>query len=975
MTIQAAEEPGIDGIQRRRVGIGENHNKLDSSQLLNDQSTVVEGEQVRHKKTYGRTPDGTIFIVPQTHDMVSQLLDPRQPKNLSDALVIAIIALHILLYYFLPSSLKQLFTAVVFLFWRTCYNLGVGYLLQIQSNYRRLVQWAKKIGLFEGPRAKTYKKSWIIKLIKRELEAKIPDDYQFEKAPIEYNTWLLFRRLVDLILMCDFTSYCLFAISCGHHPIGEELPLSLARWTVGILLVGFNLWVKLDAHRVVKDYAWYWGDFFYMIDQKLTFDGVFEMAPHPMYSVGYAGYYGISMMAASYKVFFISIIAHTAQFLFLIYVETPHIEKTYNPPSSRKLETDSRKFDLNTVNLAASEEGKLIENESYIGEKYLNSFIKPISVHNYLGFGNFDIFRTADVSVLLLQALMALLTLLTPSTKSYQVIFCLAAIFWRIWFTVGLGAVLDRQSKVKLWTRHFVKFGETPEVAWREWKGIYYLSMTMCYTSFIAASWKMYSIPPDWTYGLVLFRHVLGVGLIVLQIWTAMSIYDTLGEFGWFFGDFFFEKDTKLTYSGIYRYLNNPERILGLTSIWGAVLITSSPAIFFLALISHILSLGFIQLVEKPHMHKLYGRKLRAEAGLSKSIRRSLPPPLKKIQGSFDKVFEESGQFVTEFLDAAQPKFAAGISTIARDTSSLFNQYSARLTLTRLAPDLAGYDPQDYSLQISGESLMTGLNERVTGKECVTGRFRQSRTDQYEPLIFDYGAPISVKWKAPAYCRKNDWIGLYMVADNASREVTRVSSAGRWMPTFPENFEDLSQEKQFVTSHKIIQDKRQSDGTSQDYFTGEVIFRGDKLWWTQGVFEFRYHHDGKHNVMAISLPFEISIRKFDDKHLEISDTSLIRSATENSLLSVVRNCFDRDTEIAPSTVDESFGSIIEREGKYAKRVVYAIHQMFGLELAPKVVLADGNIRKLAWRIFVAKQALAPFSMSHSEGTTTPISSD
>lgn len=972
MATQVGSGISFDRVQRRQVQLGSSNDRETSSEYVNDGTIDSENEQLKQKKTYGRTPDGTTFIVPQTHDMVSQLLDPRKPKNLSDVFVIAILATHIILYYFLPSSIKQLVTAIIFLFWRACYNLGIGYLLHIQSNYRHLILWARKTGLFEGSKAKANEKSWIIALIKRELEAKIPNDYQFEKAPIEYNTWLLFRRLVDLILMGDFTSYCLFAIACGHHPRGEEMPMSLARWTVGVLLVGFNLWVKLDAHRVVKDYAWYWGDFFYMVDQKLTFDGVFEMAPHPMYSVGYAGYYGISMMAASYKVLFISIIAHTAQFLFLIYVENPHIEKIYNPPSSRKRESDSRMCDINTVNLTTNEKETEYEYNSFSNEKYLISSIKPTSIHNYLGFRNFDIFRTADVSVLLLQVLMALVTLLTPSTKSFQAFFCFAAMLWRIWFTVGLGVILDRQSKIKLWTRHFVKFGETPEIAWREWKGIYCLSMTMCYTSFIAASWKMYTFPLDWGYGLVLFRHVLGVGLITLQIWTAISIYETLGEFGWFFGDFFFDKDIKLTYSGIYRYLNNPERILGLASIWGAVLITNSSAIFFLALISHMLSLGFIQLVEKPHMHRLYGRSLRVEAGLTKSIRRSLPPPLKRIQGSFDKVFEESGQFVTEFLDAARPKFASGISTIARDTSSLFSQYSARLTLTRLAPDLAGYDPQDYSLQIRGESLMIGPGERVTGKECISGRFPPSRTDQYEPNIFDYGAPIIVKWRAPTYCKKNDWIGLYMVADNASREVTRVSSAGRWMPIFPEETDHLPL-KERPPSHQIIQSKRQSDGSTQNYFTGEMIFEGDKLWWTQGVFEFRYHHDGKHNVMAISLPFEISIRKFDDKNLKICDTSLYRSATENALLSIVTNCFDRDPEIAPSSVNESFGSLIERDEKYAKRVVYAVHQMFGLELAPKVVLADGNIRKLAWRILIAKQALAPYSMSHSDVKTTSTS--
>ena len=214
-----------------------------------------------------------------------------------------------------------------------------------------------------------------------------------------------------------------------------------------------------------------------------------------------------------------------------------------------------------------------------------------------------------------------------------------------------------------------------------------------------------------------------------------------------------------------------------------------------------------------------------------------------------------------------------------------------------------------------------------------------------------------MRWTAPVNHSKGDWVGLYMVADNASREVTRISSAGRWVATVPNEYEDTPGDKGILTSNELIFGAKREDGSAYDYMEGEMLFDGDKLFWTQGVFEFRYHHDGKHNVMAISLPFEILIGHFDEEDVEVDSNGLFRTAVEKALLPLVRNCFDRNPDIAPNTVDENFGSLVQRDGKYAKRIIYAVHQMFGIEFAPGVVLADGNVKNLAWRICNAKQVL------------------
>ena len=864
------------------------------------------------------TPAILVFTVPQTHDMVSQLLSPSQPKNFSDVIVLAVLAIHILAAYFLPSSLRVPLFAILFLFWRGCYNVGIGYLLHIQSHHRRLVVWAKKSKIFVDPKTGGNPHPMLYKILKREMETKIPEDYKFEDVPVEYNTWLVFRRVVDLILMCDFVSYCLFAMACGGSPADENFGLTVLRWITGWILFGFNLWVKLDAHRVVKDYAWYWGDFFYLIDQKLTFDGVFEMAPHPMYSVGYAGYYGISLMAASYKVLFISIVAHAAQFAFLVWVENPHIEKTYNSPPPRKQVSEAE---------TENDESLAVQGGHINDAPPLASTNQPSPVHNLLGLQNIDLHRVTDTSVILLQIYLFALVFLTPSTPFYQALFVVNAVLWRMWYSIGVGYVLNRQSSRKRWTRHFLKYGESTEEAWRQWKGMYHLSTTMCYASFVAASWKLYSLPADWGYGLVLLKHVVGTGLIFLQIWTAISIYDSLGEFGWFFGDFFFDQSPKLTYSGIYRFLNNPERVIGLAGVWGAALITGSSAIFFLALLSHVLTLMFIQFVERPHMQKLYGQSLRRDSGLVKSLKRSLPPPLRQLHGSVDKMLAETLDSLEDFVDAARPKIAAGMTSFAKDSTALF-KHPARISITRLAPDLAGYDPKDYSLEIEGTpSTANGTSERSSGKGGMAGRTAFERRTNFKTLIFEYGAPIKVRWTAPLNHSKKDWVGLYMVADNASRDATRISSQGRWVATNKEQYDSTTADRGCLISDSRVSGARRMDGESKDYLSGEMEFSGDKLWWTTGVFEFRYHHNGKHNVMAISLPFEIKINKFDEEDVEADANGLIRSAVEDALLHLVRNCFDRDPDIAPSTVDEKFGCLVEREGKYAKRVVFAVHQM------------------------------------------------
>jgi phosphatidylethanolamine N-methyltransferase len=246
-------------------------------------------------------------------------------------------------------------------------------------------------------------------------------------------------------------------------------------------------------------------------------------------------------------------------------------------------------------------------------------------------------------------------------------------------------------------------------------------------------------------------------------------------------------------------------------------------------------------------MRKLYGDQIRKEAGLTKTLRsaavalpKSLPDDFRQevtkmlrdkseIQAALnttksverivketvekvERVVEETAGAVGDMVEAARPR----LQEMVADTKILLENSTSRLLIPKVTNDLDAYDLSKYSIAFN--------------------------TDQAENISFTFGEPIFLKWHAPPNHGAKDWIGVYKITANKSKHVTTISSKGLWTwitPHLADTFEDGSP----------MQSPRHTEGT----FT----FRGDSLPWEIGSYEFRYHHDGKHNVMARSRPFDI----------------------------------------------------------------------------------------------------------------------
>eukprot|EP01064_Diplonema_japonicum_P025813 TRINITY_DN3723_c1_g2_i1.p1 TRINITY_DN3723_c1_g2~~TRINITY_DN3723_c1_g2_i1.p1 ORF type:complete len:575 (+),score=122.64 TRINITY_DN3723_c1_g2_i1:51-1775(+) len=533
---------------------------------------------------------GERFLMPETTSFADELTSVRALKCLPTQVYIvcfSITALTVMMSGVLPKW----FYILNFMFWRFMYNAGIGYMLWVQS---KEMKFSETFGAI----IKENRFSWLAKALEHGVVLKnsgkeIP--YKLDAYPNEFNAWIFFRVVVNIILANDFVSYLVFAVV--YFEIPESIGLGdIMFYVIGLLLMAFAAWSKSDAHRVLGNFAWYWGDFFFLLEGELNFDGIFQMFPHPMYTVGYCFYYGLSLVSQSYVVFYCSVFAHICQMVFLVLVENPHIEKIYGQMGTPTQE--------------------LREKESLTFRDQWGFFSQK---RDMILLFNLSPYHAADVFTFLVVIYTSIIAFTVQGWEWHVVHLAM----WRLIHTVGLGTIMKKQSEEGFWVKQF----SSPQNAFDSWKKIYNLSLTMNHALFTVVCWHCFAFMPENTiirpgdYPFYCFKISCGILLVGLNLYVSNAVHTVLGDFGWFYGDFFITSvPHKITYSGIYRYLNNPEAVMGYAGYYGAALITSSYRVGVIAAICHISAILFSKYIEEPFMIKKYGNDVRIVGGLQSEV-------------------------------------------------------------------------------------------------------------------------------------------------------------------------------------------------------------------------------------------------------------------------------------------------------------------------------------------------------------------
>jgi phosphatidylethanolamine N-methyltransferase len=144
-----------------------------------------------------------VFKVPATHSFVHTIATTLHRSSLTRLTFASLIAQPIIFYLLANHrTIRSVFFLLYFTFWRGCYDWGFAWVLRQQSERKWVVKSLKKRGWLDtestngGEQGRQRAKWW-----KRELEMKMDEGYKWEAVPPEFNAWLMFRQVVDVVLL------------------------------------------------------------------------------------------------------------------------------------------------------------------------------------------------------------------------------------------------------------------------------------------------------------------------------------------------------------------------------------------------------------------------------------------------------------------------------------------------------------------------------------------------------------------------------------------------------------------------------------------------------------------------------------------------------------------------------------------------------------------------------------------------------